>query len=156
MHSKSTRSRWSLVSAVQVVSFCAIIALALVMPLVPPARATDGWVTIVDYQFQPQDIYIQPGDTVTWQNNATSTYHTVTSDISSAEVFDSGQLAPGATFSHTFNTAGDFGYKCSNHPTLMTGTVHVGTVVPEFSSFAVVMIGLIVLMVGLMAVMRRR
>ncbi len=155
MHPNSTRTGWSFSSATQVATLCAIIVFALVLPLVPPARATSSWVTIVDYQFQPQDIYIQPGDSVTWQNNATGTDHTVTSDTASLEVFASGTLVPGATFTHQFNVTGDFGYHCSIH-TFMTGTVHVGTVVPEFSSFAAVVLGLVVLMVGLMAIMRRR
>ena len=56
-------------------------------------------------------------------NGATSgTTHTITSDTQGA--FDSGSLAPGATFEHTFTTAGTYHYHCSIHPT-MTGVIVV-------------------------------
>ena len=56
--------------------------------------------------------------------------HTVTSGEVAGNVgepdgtFDSGNMATGDTFSHTFDTAGDFPYYCTPHP-WMTGTVTV-------------------------------
>ena len=35
--------------------------------------------------------------------------------------FASPTLPPSATFAHTFNTNGTFGYHCGIHPTIMTG-----------------------------------
>jgi len=50
------------------------------------------------------------------------TTHTITSDTQG--LFDSGSLAPGATFEHTFTAAGTYHYHCSIHPT-MTGVIVV-------------------------------
>ena len=56
-------------------------------------------------------------------SGATSgTTHTITSDTQG--LFDSGSLAPGATFEHTFTAAGTYPYHCSIHPT-MTGVIVV-------------------------------
>jgi plastocyanin len=63
---------------------------------------------------------VNVGSKVTWTNTDSVT-HTVTSDNG---VFGSGDLAPNATFSYTFNTTGTFAYHCSIH-TYMTGTVIV-------------------------------
>jgi plastocyanin len=86
------------------------------------AAATGAAVAIKDFSFQPASISVVVGSTVTWTNNDT-TGHTVSADDGS---FDSGTVAPGATFSHTFDTAGTFTYHCNIHPS-MTATI---TVVP--------------------------
>ena len=75
-------------------------------------------VTIANFAFNPADVTVKVGQSVTWTNNDTTT-HTVT-----GADFDSGPLAPGATYSHTFATAGTFDYHCSIH-TSMTGKVTV-------------------------------
>ena len=77
-------------------------------------------VTIANFAFSPATLTINVGSKVTWTNTDSVT-HTVTSNNG---VFDSGDLAPNATFSYTFNTAGTFVYHCSIH-TYMTGTVIV-------------------------------
>jgi plastocyanin len=102
----------------------ALAALAVVLALgmgSGTAQAQGGAaVSIVDFAFQPGSVEVPVGGSVTWTNNGSAT-HTVTSD---SGAFDSGQLAPGATFSQTFDTAGTFTYHCSIHPQ-MTGTVIV-------------------------------
>jgi plastocyanin len=70
-------------------------------------------VSIANMAFSPDQVTIKVGDTVTWTNND-SVPHTVTGSD-----FDSGQLAPGATFTHTFAAAGTFDYKCTIHPTML-------------------------------------
>src|SRR4051812_40386937 len=61
----------------------------------PSAQTQDGAaVSIANFAFQPASLQIAAGSSVTW-TNADSTAHTVTSD---SGAFDSGQLAPGATF----------------------------------------------------------
>ena len=157
MSHKTARSGWSLLPAVQIVSFCVLIVFSLIGPLIPTARAASTIdVGIVDYAFQPTPVNVMPGDTVRWTNNV-ATPHSVVSDTGSSEVFSSPTLSQGQTFTHQFNTTGDFAYHCGIHPTLMHGTVSVGiSSIPEFSNFAVVMIGLLVLMVGLTAALKRR
>ncbi len=56
---------------------------------------------------------IAVGDTVTWTNTDETMMHTVTAVDGS---FDSGMVASGATFSHTFTEAGEFEYFCTPHP----------------------------------------
>ncbi len=85
-----------------------------------PTMVQTTSVTIKDFEFTPASITVSVGATVTWTNDGPST-HTVTADDGS---FNSGNLDKGKTFSHTFNTAGTFGYHCSIHP-FMTATVVV-------------------------------
>ncbi|MCS6902923.1 MAG: cupredoxin family copper-binding protein [Candidatus Bipolaricaulota bacterium] len=77
-------------------------------------------VNIQSSSFTPQNITVALGTTVRWTNRD-SIAHTVTS---TAGVFDSGTMNRGATFTHTFNTPGEFPYICALHPS-MTGRVTV-------------------------------
>ena len=70
--------------------------------------------------FNPSPVEIKVGETVTWVNDD-SARHSVTSK---ERIFDSGILAEGQSFSHTFDKAGEYPYFCSPHPT-MVGTVVV-------------------------------
>jgi len=78
-------------------------------------------VTIEDFDFDPADVAIQPGDTIMWVNRG-NTPHTVTSDDGH---FDSEVLNPGESFMFTFPEAVTFSYHCEIHPS-MTGSVTVG------------------------------
>ena len=78
--------------------------------------------TLGDKSYSPNPVTIARGATVTWTNNDTIP-HTVTARPD-ATLFDSGSLAAGATYTHTFDTAGSFDYFCTIHPG-MTGTVVV-------------------------------
>ena len=79
-----------------------------------------------DKSFSPNPINTKVGGTVTWTNKDTIA-HTVTSgtgpiDPNKGKEFDSGLstlLTPGKTFSHTFNTGGEFTYYCQVHPTMI-------------------------------------
>ena len=80
--------------------------------------------------FAPARVTVTVGMTVRWVNKG-GTPHTVTSGASSKPadspglVFDSG-LAPGATFEHTFNTAGEQPYFCRYHEAMgMVGNITV-------------------------------
>src|SRR5262245_44284432 len=70
--------------------------------------------------YAPNPVNVAVGGTVSWVNND-NTPHTATANNGQ---FDSGNLAPGASFSRTFTTAGSFPYKCTLHPG-MVGTVNV-------------------------------
>jgi len=76
--------------------------------------ASGEQVTIKDFKFAPDSLTVSAGTTVTWTNQD-STQHTVTADDGS---FDSGPLAQGGTFTHTFETAGTFSYHCNIHPNM--------------------------------------
>jgi len=84
------------------------------------AAMGDSAVDIKGFAFSPASLEVAAGTTVTWTNSDSAT-HTVTADDGS---FDSGDLANGATFSFTFDTAGTFTYHCNIHPN-MTATIVV-------------------------------
>lgn len=72
--------------------------------------------------FDPTEITINVGESVTW-TNMDFVPHTATSgnpgDADSGSIFRSPQLAHGASFTHTFNEAGEYLYFCEVHPTIM-------------------------------------
>ncbi len=70
--------------------------------------------------YSARSLTINVGDTVVWTNTDTQD-HTVTSD---SGAFDSGVIAPGASWSFTFADAASFGYSCTIHPA-MTATITV-------------------------------
>ncbi len=76
--------------------------------------------TIKDSAFIPRSITVSLGTTVIWTNDDSIT-HTV---IAYNDSFSSQKLAPGQTFSHTFDWPGVSAYYCSIHPT-MKGSVRV-------------------------------
>ncbi len=80
-------------------------------------------VNIKDSRYDPGEIDVAVGDTVTF-TNSDSFAHTVTSKKDQAFEFASGEFADGATFDLTFEEAGTFAYFCEIHPT-MRATVNV-------------------------------
>ena len=75
-------------------------------------------VGIYDFYFSPTPVTINVGDTVKWTNHGSVT-HTSTSNTG---VWDSGNIAPGGTYSFTFTSVGTYPYHCKIH-TYMTGVV---------------------------------
>ena len=75
--------------------------------------------------YQPNPLQVSTGATVTWTNNDAQP-HTATSGENATPdgTFDSGIMAPAATFEHTFAAAGEYPYFCMLHPN-MVGTVSV-------------------------------
>ncbi|MCX9014335.1 MAG: cupredoxin family copper-binding protein [Candidatus Methanoperedens sp.] len=69
-------------------------------------------VEIKGFAFNLASITVKKGTTVTWTQQD-SAPHTVT-----GRGFESGNLAKGQVFSHTFNDAGTFDYHCSLHPSM--------------------------------------
>jgi nitrite reductase (NO-forming) len=63
--------------------------------------------------YSVNELEISVGDTVTWTNDDVGVVHTVTA---ADESFDSGFLAPGESWSHTFTEPGEFEYLCTPHP----------------------------------------
>ena len=72
--------------------------------------------------YSPSPLSVTVGTTVTWTNNDT-TGHTVTEGNPSGNTpqngFDSGILAPGKPFVHTFDKPGTTQYYCTLHPTML-------------------------------------
>ena len=91
-------------------------AVPTVVHIVEPAgQSPQHWA------FAPATLKVKAGTSVVWTNTG-SAPHTVTADA--AKAFDSGLLAPQATFRFTPTQAGTIAYHCSVHP-WMTGTLVV-------------------------------
>ena len=80
---------------------------------------TGNSVSIQNMAFSVASLSVAKGTTVTWTNNDAMA-HTVTADDAS---FDSGNIAPGAKFTHTFSAAGTVAYHCSIHPGMKANVV---------------------------------
>jgi len=78
----------------------------------PPPGSGQTGVTIQNFAFSPATLTVKAGDTVVWTNQDSSS-HTVVSD--SGSEIASGTLSQGGTYSHTFNSAGTYGYHCGIH-----------------------------------------
>ena len=119
----STRVAFAALALVAVVLTAAVSARTDQMS---PGSPTPGPTTapiavkIVNFAFSPQKVVIPVGGSVTWTNND-DVAHTATATDNS---FDSGNLANGQSWTHTFTKAGKYAYICSYHPN-MTGTIVV-------------------------------
>ena len=99
--------------------------------------AANADVSIVGTAFEPANVTVNVGDTVTWTvTESIGEPHSVTSGTpaDAGKVFDSGASNnnntfnlrdEGQTFQHTFEEAGEYPYFCVIHPIDMTGKVVV-------------------------------
>ncbi|MCX6843979.1 MAG: plastocyanin/azurin family copper-binding protein [candidate division WOR-3 bacterium] len=92
-----------------------VLVVALLMA-VGLSWATQVPVSIVDFAFSPDTVRVNPGDSVVWTNNG-AFLHTSTSGVNGVwdSLWDSGDLAHGATFVHGFAVDGTFNYFCRHH-----------------------------------------
>jgi len=85
-----------------------------------PTLGTEYQVEIFNTSYEPGEIRISAGDTVTWINRDNMNTHTITSFYNYREnnteynviggTWDSGDLKPGDTFSRAFEQTGIFEY----------------------------------------------
>jgi plastocyanin len=105
--------------------YLAILSTAAMLISAPAASAQDEMtVSIQDFFFDPDQLTVAPGTTVTWVNEGEAP-HTVTS--TDGKELDSATLQPGDTYSFTFkdDDAGEtYAYQCTIHPQ-MTASVNV-------------------------------
>jgi plastocyanin len=102
-----------------------------------PGVASAATITVTigngGFFFTPSSVTIHPGDTVHW--TWSSSDHSTTSGSPGMPngIWDSGILNQGATFDHTFNTAGSFNYYCTVHGACcgMRGTITVANGAPS-------------------------
>jgi plastocyanin len=85
-----------------------------------PASGNEVKMMMKDLAFTPGRLEIAAGTTVAWTNND-QLPHSVSTDDGA---FDSGLLAAGAVWRHTFDTPGTYTYHCTPHP-FMKGVVVV-------------------------------
>ncbi len=117
-------------------SLAALAAGLVVLAAAPTAAGAEITIQIVEgggaaWRFDPDELAIRVGDTVTWiYNYTTDTSHTVTSTDSLGEplpngLYDATLAAKGETFSFTFDEEGTFHFYCKPHASFMQGTVVV-------------------------------
>ena len=101
-------------------------------PTTTPGGVATNSVTVAESSFNPSNISIAVGTTVTWEWNSCSGdgYGGYSTCVSHAIVFDDGSGIASATqstgtFSRAFNTAGTFKYHCAIHGQSMSGQVVV-------------------------------
>jgi plastocyanin len=85
-------------------------------------------INIMDFSFQPQNIRIDKGTTVTWTNKDT-TEHFVNTDSHPAHTYypdqNSRGLKQGDTYTTVFNEPGVYPYHCSAHASTMKANILV-------------------------------
>ena len=97
----------------------------LLFEAVNAARATDvaprvHTVLIEGMRYQPEGLTVAAGDTVVWINRD-MVPHTATS---ASGRFDSNEIAPGKSWTHSVRDTGEFAYICTYHP-LMKAVLRV-------------------------------
>ncbi len=94
-----------------------------------PAAAFDWSVNAIDYEFQPKELQVAVGDSVTW--NFAVDGHTATSKRGQPDSWNSapqgGTNSAGVPFTKVFNTPGRYQYICVPHQAFMDGVIQVGT-----------------------------
>jgi plastocyanin len=98
----------------------AVLAVAGVASAASAHQSATTTVAITATGYAPDDVRIQPGDTVTWKNTDTQS-HKIVSDTG---VFASPTLAPGQTYSRRFDVESSYSYHDAAKDS-MTGTVNV-------------------------------
>jgi plastocyanin len=93
-------------------------------PPLPPTNATVavsyGSSFLTDNAYQPNPVSVSVEGKIIWKNEDFRA-HSITSGEKATPngKFDSGILAPAATFEHTFTEAGEYSYFCTLHPNMV-------------------------------------
>lgn len=136
------RRSWRWVAAV--VPLAALFQLGMVREVpvypIPPVPSGAGTTPSAQVEmtnwlhFQPAEITVVAGGEVMWRNRSRES-HTVSDDPSvspqarlpsGAQTFDSGDIAPGEVYAHTFTVPGRYVYVCRYYASVgMTGVVNV-------------------------------
>jgi amicyanin len=91
---------------------CLAVSLAVVLAGVPGAWAADASVKIDNFTFDPPQLTIPAGTTVTWVNEDDIPHALATTN----KAFKSQALDTDDKFSFTFTAPGTYEYFCSLHP----------------------------------------
>ena len=98
--------------------------------LLSTCSAANRVVTMINFTFNPRDIVINVGDSITWTNRDFALHDTVsgTNGVPNG-IWNSGLFGRGRTFTFTFNTPGGYGYYCTPH-WLSRGQIGTVSVLP--------------------------
>lgn len=81
----------------------------------PTATSTpqnSNQILIKNFAFNPAEISVNKGTTVTWINKDSTTHRI------SGNIFQSADLSEGQSYSFTFNDSGTYDYFCGIHPSM--------------------------------------
>lgn len=78
-----------------------------------PSRAAEAKLVVNDEKFEPAELTVPAGTTITVQNVSQNAPHSAKASDGS---FDSGYIMPGATGEVTMSQPGEFKYFCEPHP----------------------------------------
>jgi len=94
-----------------------IIPALLLLVALPAYAGSDDVVVIIieDYKFIPQQVTIKPGQVVRWENHEKRQYHSVWFEALGEEEPED-YLFPDDTYERSFDTPGEFPYRCGPHP----------------------------------------
>lgn len=107
---------------------CAIfVTTALRLALAQTPAGGGPTVMMKDFEFSPKEIKIKVGQSVTWTNSGSAVHSATALDKS----FNTRNLQPGESKSHTFSTPGTFTYHCVLHGNPDDKSGMVGTIVVE-------------------------
>lgn len=83
-------------------------------------QTSGATILIQNYWFHPPTLWVEKGTTVTW-TNLDNVIHEVRSGTpdSPTDLFDSGEVEYGESFSFTFSEAGTYNYFCEPHPDMI-------------------------------------
>jgi plastocyanin len=112
------------------VAFAVGMVPALLLLFAQHAQAATVAVQISGYAFNPDNVTVHVGDTITWTNQD-SVAHTVTS--ANGGPLNSGPLNQGQSYSYQFTSPGTYSYYCAFHPNML-GTVTVLAAGPQPSA----------------------
>lgn len=87
-----------------------------------PTEPQTQMINMLDFEFSPDEITIEKGDTVTWVNKGRGTHYVMTS--SGLKILDSKTIKKGESWSYTFEEVGRHKYFSPIYPR-MTGIVIV-------------------------------
>ncbi len=101
----------------------AIVSLSVVLMASGPVWAGQTIEVVVqDYRFQPAELTIKAGGTVTWVNKEKRTSHSVV--LPAAQGGESERFFPDESWTYRFEKPGTYPYHCGPHPE-MVGTITV-------------------------------
>lgn len=115
-----TKGGWwrNRIAAAVCAGFLALIAFACSRGA-PPRAVQTVVVTMTDKpsKFVPETVTIKVGDTVEWRNTGKIIHWVAIGPPipKGAKPFDSGSMAPGAVYRHTFTVAGHYNHVCLPH-----------------------------------------
>lgn len=136
----SKRTEWILISVI-LASILGLFGTGLGIAVIAGASTSEGnqalavsatpvtgvtHVFIRNYTYQPANIEVVWGTTVSWTNEDTAIHSVVLPHIitSETDIRESGPLSQGQSFNYTFLARGTFQYSCAEHP-YMVGIVTV-------------------------------